>query len=306
MIDLKKLIEAGVHFGHQTWRWSPKMQPYIWGEKNSIHLIDVSKTAALLEKAAAFLESLASQGKPILWIGTKKAAQAVIADIACKLKNPYVNHRWIGGTLTNFPQVKKSVTKLLHYEDILSKAEEHTYTKKERVHLQKMADRHRKNVGGICTLSWPIGALVVVDVKKEYTAIREAAAMGIPVIGIVDTNSDPSIDYPIPANDDITRAISLLTHYLAEAVARGYAVAATRPSEEAKSEDMVEAMLKKVLGEEEEEKGARGQRRGRPTPQANRGRRPGNRAPSRPASGPHKAEKPQTTESPKTDQPATE
>lgn len=282
MIDLKKLIEAGVHFGHQTWRWCPKMQPYIWGEKNSIHLIDVSKTARQMEKAAAFLESVASEGKPILWIGTKKAAQKVIEEVAGQLKAPYVNHRWIGGTLTNFPQVKKSVTKLLHYEDILAKASEHSYTKKELVHLQKMADRHRKNVGGICHLSWPVGAIVIIDVKKEHTAVREAATMGIPVVGIVDTNSDPSmITYPIPANDDIIRSNKLITEYLAEAAARGYAVAASRPQEEVGSEDTVESLLKRALSEEEEERARGPQRRGRSAGGQSRGggaRRPAQRS----------------------------
>lgn len=277
MIDLKKLIEAGVHFGHQTWRWCPKMKPYIWGSKNSIHLIDVSKTAVQMEKAAQALEQIAAEGKPILWVGTKKAAQKPVLDVAQRLQCPYVTHRWIGGTLTNFPQVKKSVTKLLHYEDILSKANEHFYTKKELGLLQKMAERHRKNVGGITKLTWPIGAVVVVDVKKEHTAVKEAVAAGVPVIGIVDTNSDPSlIQYVIPANDDIVRSINIILGYLADATDRGYAKADRRPQEQDHQEGHLDRLMHDALpGEDEEEKARRPQhRRGRGT-SAVRSRRPG-------------------------------
>jgi small subunit ribosomal protein S2 len=281
MVDLKKLIEAGVHFGHQTWRWNPKMRPYIWGSKNAVHLIDVSKTARQLEKAAQFLESMAAQGKSILWVGTKKPAQRVVEEIGQRLKQPYVTHRWIGGTLTNFPQVKKSVTKLLHYEDVLSKAEQYPYTKKELGLFQKMIDRYLKSVGGIRTLSWPVGAIVVVDVKKEQTAVREAAAAGVPVVALVDTNSDPSlVDYVIPANDDIPRSIAVITGYLAEAVERGKALASSQQQEEMASENTVESMLKHAMGAEEEEErttAPRAPRRGRTGGPGQRSRRPGTR-----------------------------
>ena len=226
MKDLKELISAGVQFGHQTWRWCPKMKPYIWGAKNSVHLIDVYKTAHQLEKAAKFLESLAAQGKSVLWVGTKKAAQDIIKQVAEQSKSPYVNHRWVGGTLTNYPQVKKSVTKLLHYEDILAKAGQHNYTKKELGLIQKMLDRLSKNVGGIRKLTWPVGALVVVDVNREHVAVHEALSANVPVIALVDTNSDPSmIDYVIPANDDAPRSIAILLEYLATAVQQGQKVA---------------------------------------------------------------------------------
>lgn len=263
MFDLKKLIEAGVHFGHQTWRWCPKMKPYIWGSKNSVHLIDVSKTAIQMEKASKFLEKIASEGKTILWVGTKKSAQHAIQDIAIKLTAPFVTHRWIGGTLTNFPQVKKSVTKLLHYEDVLSKADQHLYTKKELGLFQKMVERNQKNVGGIRKLSWPIGAVVIVDVKKEHTAVREAASAGVPIVALVDTNSDPSlVDYVIPANDDIPRSVSVILGYLSEAVARGQSVAeANRPQEDVASENSVEKMLEQALRGDDEEEKNRGPRR---------------------------------------------
>lgn len=284
MIDLKELIKAGVHFGHQTWRWCPKMSPYIWGAKNGIHLIDVAKTAHQIEKAAKFLEGVAATGRPILWVGTKSSAQKAILEIAGKLKSPSVTHRWIGGTLTNYIQVKKSVTKLLHYEDVLTKADDYLYTKKELGLFQKMVGRHQKNVGGIRSLTWPVGAIVVVDVKKEFTAIREAASAGVPVVALVDTNSDPSfIDYVIPANDDIPRSIETVLKPLAEAVARGQVAAASRPAEEIAEALNIDKMIEQaLLGEEEggakpQQRRSRGGGRNnnrRQGPGGNRGGRP--------------------------------
>lgn len=223
MIDLRKLFEAGVHFGHQKTRWCPKMAPYIWGHKNNIHLVDISKTAIQLEKAAKFLENSIASGSSVLWIGTKKAAQDNVKNIGAALNMPYVNHRWIGGTLSNFAQVKKSVTKFLHYKDVIEKADKYPhYTKKELNVVTKAAGRLEKNVGGILNLKWPVGVLVIVDVLKERSALREASSMGIPVIGLVDTNADPSlVDFVIPSNDDSPRAIQVILDYLAEAAKRG-------------------------------------------------------------------------------------
>ncbi len=223
MIDYRELVKAGVHFGHQKSRWSPKMAPYIWGFKNGVHLVDVSKTATQLEKAAKFLEGIAAQGKTILWVGTKKAAQGAILDATSRLNMPYVTHRFIGGTLTNHSQIKKAVTKLLHYKDVLGRSEKFPhYTKKELNALQKDTERLEKNVGGITSLLWPVGALVLIDVRKEASALREAARMGVPVVALVDTNNDPSmVDYVIPGNDDAPRAIRVIVDYLADAVAKG-------------------------------------------------------------------------------------
>lgn len=231
MIDFKKLIQAGVHFGHKTSRWNPRMSPFIWGFKNNIHLIDVSKTAYQLEKAAQFLESVAASGATVLWVGTKKVAQNIVANSAQNATSPYVTHRWIGGTLTNYPQVKKSLTKLLHYEDIIAKSEQFPYTKKELVSIQKNIERLHKNVGSIRNLTLPVGAVVLVDVKKEQTALREAKAQGIPVVALVDTNSDPSlVDYVIPSNDDAPKAIQVILDYLADAVKKGLAQATEKKS----------------------------------------------------------------------------
>ncbi len=267
MIDFKQLVKAGVHFGHRTSVWCPRMAPYIWGHKNNVHLIDVSKTAFQLEKAAQFLEGVASEGKSVLWIGTKKAAQDPIRLAAERLNLPYVNHRWIGGTLSNFPQVKKSVTKLLHYEDVLVKDNSGSfYTKKELNRFKKAVERLKKNIGGIVNLRWPLGAVVIVDVNKEASALREAAAMKIPVVALVDTNSDPSlVNYVIPGNDDAPRSIKLIVDYLEEAARRGQEAAKVKKDEivaqEPDEEESLFATITEEEGEEEEggRKGARKQ-----------------------------------------------
>ncbi|MGZ6250673.1 MAG: 30S ribosomal protein S2 [Candidatus Chromulinivorax sp.] len=222
MIEFRELIQAGLHFGHQKSRWCPKMAPYIWGHRNGIHLIDVSKIAFNLEKAANFLESVAARGETILWVGTKKSAKTMIESIGQNLNMPYVNYRWLGGTITNFYQVKKAVTKFLHLEDVLKKANESIYTKKECVTFQKSADRLKRTVGGLIELKMPIGAIVLIDVKKEATALQEAVAAGVPVVALVDSNANPTgVDFVIPGNDDSPKAIKLVLDYLAAGAARG-------------------------------------------------------------------------------------
>ena len=232
MIDLKLLIKSGVHFGHQKSKRNPKMDPYIWGYKNNVNLIDVSKTAYQLERAARFLESVAAENKTILWVGTKKPAQETILHIARELNQPYVVYRWVGGTFSNNRQVRKAVANLLHYNDILEKSEQFPYNKKELSTFQKRVDRLNRIVGGIRSLTWPVGAVIVVDVKKEHVAVKEALSMGIPIVALVDTNSDPSsVDYVIPANDDVPRSINVLLSYLADAVHRGQQIAASTPQD---------------------------------------------------------------------------
>lgn len=240
-MDFRELVKAGVHFGHQASRWVPKMSPYIWGVKNKIHLIDVSKTAYQLEKAAEFLKQITAQGKQILWVGTKKPARQIVEDIAKKLTMPYVNHRWIGGTLSNFAQVKKSVTRLLHYEDVLKKSEQNShYTKKELNEIKKSIDRLNIIVGGIRSLAWPIGAVVLVDVNKEQSALKEAVKVGIPVVALVDTNADPSlVDYVIPANDDAPRSIRIILEYLEQAAQKGKQQAQVASAKEKNDEKKV-------------------------------------------------------------------
>lgn len=249
MMDFKELIKHGVHFGHQKKRWCPKMAPYIWGVQNNIHLIDVSKTAFQLEKAANFLKSVAAEGKKILWVGTKKAARDAVVKTATDLKMPYVCHRWIGGTLSNNSQVKKSVTNLLHKEDVLANVDKFPlYIKKEFNKIQKDVERLDKSVGGIKHLSWPLGAVVLVDVSKERSALKEAAAMGIPVIAIVDTNSDPSfVDIVIPANDDSPRALGLLIGRLGQATAEGIALAQDNVAKEKEDRAMAAKQKKDAV-----------------------------------------------------------
>lgn len=248
MIDFSALVKAGVHFGHQTSRWMPKMAPYIWGVKNKVHLIDVSKTAHQLERSAQFLKEVASQGKQILWVGTKKPAREIIKAVATKLDMPFVNHRWIGGTLSNFVQVKKSVTRLLHFEDVLEKSEKYPhYTKKELNEIQKNVERLKNIVGGIRKLSMPLGAIVLVDVNKEQSALREAVSVGVPVVGLVDTNSDPSlVNYVIPANDDAPRSIKVIIDYLEKAVEAG------KQAKTVEKEQKAEA-AKKIIKKDEKE-----------------------------------------------------
>lgn len=276
MIDFRKLVEHGVHFGHQTSRWNPRMQPYIWGHRNGIHLIDVSKTAHQLEQAAKFLHDITAEGKTVLWVGTKKPAAATIEAAGKRVNMPYVRTRWVGGTLTNHSQVKKSVTRLLHFEDVLAKsveaADKYHYTKKELNTFQKLIQRLEKGVGGIRNLRWPLGAVVVVDVKKECTAIKEAKFAGIPVVAMVDTNCDPSdVDFVIPANDDSPRSIEFIINFLAEAVEEGKKkriadVAAAKAAAEESEEPSEKAKLLAAVADEEDEnkpKGpARGARRG--------------------------------------------
>lgn len=266
MIDFRNLVKAGVHFGHQSSRWCPRMAPYIWGQKNGVHLINVAKTAVQLDKAAKFLETVIGEGKNIMWIGTKKPAQALIQEAAKATNMPYVTHRWIGGTLTNNSQVKKSATKYLHLKDVIAKSDRLRYTKKEFSVFQKLVDRLEKNIGGILNLTLPIGALVVVDVKKEASAIKEAMYMGIPVVALVDTNCDPlGIDYVIPGNDDSAKSIKVVLEHLTQAAQKGLEIAAAKKEEEEKELELLrekkrterkEAAKKAELKEASEKKAA--------------------------------------------------
>lgn len=256
MVSLKQLAQAGVHFGHKTSRWHPKMKPYIWGSRNKIHLINIAKTAFLLERAQNFLKELAQNGKPILWVGTKKSAQKAIIDQATKLDMPYVSHRWIGGTLSNYDQVKKAVTRLLHLRDVVQKPS-HRYTKKEQSVLQKEIERLEKNFGGIIDLKAIPSALVIVDARKERSAIKEALVMGIPVVALVDTNTDPSgINYVIPGNDDSPKSIELILSALAESVAQGAAVAKENQEKERAEKQAARALAKKGSQKAKDDNGA--------------------------------------------------
>lgn len=257
-MDYKKLIEAGVHFGHQRTRWCPLMKPYIWGLRSGIHLIDVSKTLQSLEKAGKFLEQVAAEGKPVLWVGTKPAAQKIIAEVAQKLDCPFITYRWVGGLLTNHTQVKKSLLKMFNYEDVLNKAEDYRYTKKELNLFRKIVEKLNKTLNGVRTLNWPVGAVVIIDAKKENTALKEAIQSQAPTVALVDTNTDPSdIDFVIPGNDDSPKSIRIITEYLATFVERGKATAAEnakKAKKEAEAKKAAEAAAKKEVKAADEHK----------------------------------------------------
>jgi len=219
---MKELLEAGVHFGHQTKRWNPKMKPYIFGARNGIHVIDLQKAAALFQKAYDFVRDISFKGKSIIFVGTKKQAQEPIKQEAIRCNMFYVNNRWLGGTLTNFTTIKKSIDKLKELEQMKEKGEYEGRAKKEILKLEKQRDKLEKVLEGIKEMKELPGAIFVIDSRKEKIAINEAAKVGIPVIGVVDTNCDPDgIDYIIPGNDDAIRAIRLFASKIADAVIEG-------------------------------------------------------------------------------------
>src|SRR5215210_641711 len=218
---MKELLEAGVHFGHQTRRWNPKMKPYIFGKRNGIYIIDLQKTLKLFEQVVEFVQELSSQGKRILFVGTKRQAQEAIAEEARRCGEFWVTNRWLGGTLTNFVTLRTSIQRLKEAEARLND-ESGALTKKERLRLEREREKMVKNLDGIRDMEELPDALFVVDPKKEYIAISEANKLGIPVIAIVDTNCDPElIDYIIPGNDDAIRAIRLFASRVADAYLEG-------------------------------------------------------------------------------------
>jgi small subunit ribosomal protein S2 len=220
-VTMKELLEAGVHFGHQTRRWNPKMKPYIFGKRNGIYIIDLQKTLKLFEQVVEFVNSLAVQGKRLLFVGTKRQAQEAIAEEARRCGEFHVTNRWLGGTLTNFVTLRASIERLKEIEARLGD-ENSPLTKKERLRLEREHERMAKNLEGIRDMQELPDALFVVDPKKEYIAIAEANKLAIPVIAMVDTNCDPElIDYIIPGNDDAIRAIRLFASRIADAYIEG-------------------------------------------------------------------------------------
>ncbi len=218
---MKELLEAGVHFGHQTRRWNPKMKPYIFGKRNGIYIIDLQKTLKLFNQVAEFVQGLAAEGKRILFVGTKRQAQEAIEEEARRAGEFSVTNRWLGGTLTNFVTLRTSLARLKEIEARLND-ENSPLTKKERLRIERERDKMVKNLDGIRDMQELPDALFVVDPKKEYIAVAEANKLGIPVIALVDTNCDPElIDYIIPGNDDAIRAIRLFASRVADAYLEG-------------------------------------------------------------------------------------
>ncbi|MEW5805992.1 MAG: 30S ribosomal protein S2 [Acidobacteriota bacterium] len=221
-VELKELLEAGVHFGHQTKRWNPKMKPYIFGQRNNIYIIDLQKTLDKFREAANFVTELASRGNKIIFLGTKRQAQDVISEEAVRCGMPFVNQRWLGGLLTNFRTVIKGVNRLNKLEEILKPENHGNLSKKERARLEKERVKLEKVLSGIRTLESLPDAIFIVDPKKERIAVSEASKIGIPIVAVVDTNCDPeNIDYVIPGNDDAIRAIKLFTSKIADSVIEG-------------------------------------------------------------------------------------
>ncbi|MFC1711305.1 30S ribosomal protein S2 [Patescibacteria group bacterium] len=221
-ISLQDLLEAGSHFGHQAKRWNPKMKPYIWQARDGVHIFDLVKTKDQLVKACEAAKEMVKNNEIIVMVGTKRQAKAIIKEEALKAGMPYVTHRWLGGTITNWGQIETSIKKLNEMKEKTEKGEYKKYTKKENILIQREIARLEKIVGGLTNLKKTPEAIFVVDAKREYAAVKEANMKGIKVFAIVDSNCDPeNIDYLIPANDDAVRSIKLLVGTFAKAVADG-------------------------------------------------------------------------------------
>ena len=227
-IQMKELLEAGVHFGHQTRRWNPKMKPFIFGKRNGIHIVDLQKTLHHFEDSAEFIRDLAANGRNVLFVGTKRQAQDAIREEAERCGMFYMNHRWLGGTMTNFRTIRKSIQRFKEIEEILSNEDSHL-TKKERIHLERQRRKMDRAFGGIKDMEDLPDALFVIDTVHEHIAIKEANRLNIPVVAVVDTNSDPEeVDFPIPGNDDAIRAIRLFTSRIADNILEGLNLADER------------------------------------------------------------------------------
>jgi small subunit ribosomal protein S2 len=229
VVTMRQMLEAGVHFGHQTRRWNPKMKRFIFGERNGIYIIDLDQTLARAEASYKFVRDLSAKGGTVLFIGTKKQAQDPVRDYANKCGMPYINERWLGGMLTNFETISKRVAKMMEYERMRAAGEFEAMPKKEALLLSRELEKLQKNLGGIRGMNRRPDAVFILDTKKEHIGVTEANKLGIPVIAVVDTNVDPDVvQYPIPGNDDAIRANALMCHVIAEAVLEGRFIANKR------------------------------------------------------------------------------
>ncbi|PSL39768.1 SSU ribosomal protein S2P [Labedella gwakjiensis] len=243
VVTIRQLLDSGVHFGHQTRRWNPKMKRFIFTERSGIYIIDLQQSLAFIDKAYDFVKETVAHGGTILFVGTKKQAQESIAEQATRVGQPYVNQRWLGGLLTNFQTVSKRLARMKELEELdFEDGSKSGFTKKELLIKKRELDKLHKSLGGIRNLTKTPSALWVVDTKKEHLAIDEAKKLGIPVIGILDTNCDPDeVQYPIPGNDDAIRSVSLLTRIVADAAAEGLIQRHQKPEEGAEpAEPMAE------------------------------------------------------------------
>ncbi len=282
----QQLLEAGVHFGHLKKKWNPKMLPYIFAEKNGIHIIDLNKTIEGLDEAAAALKSIAKSGKKIMFVATKKQAKEIVAEAATRANMPYVTERWLGGMLTNFTTIRKSVKKMLSIEKMLNDGTMDSVTKKERLTLTRSKEKMEKVLGGISQMGRVPAAIFMVDISHEHIALAEAKRLGITTFAMVDTNSDPTkVDYAIPANDDATKSIAIITQYLTSVILEGLQERAqVKETEEDGNDDEMDNRGRGLdINEEDGEGGRRGGRgRGR---SAGAGAGAGAGAPGRGAGG---------------------
>jgi small subunit ribosomal protein S2 len=254
----QQLLEAGVHFGHLRKKWNPKMLPYIYAEKKGIHIIDLNKTVECLQETAQALKNIAKSGKKIMFVGTKKQAKEIVTECAKKVNMPYVTERWLGGMLTNFNTVRKSVKKMQSIEKMLNDGSFDNITKKERLQLSRDKDKMEKVLGGIAQLGRVPAALFIIDIGHEHIAMSEAKRLGITTFGMVDTNCDPNkVDFPVPANDDATKSIAIITNYITAAIAEGLAERQAEKSEEDEAEDTTENTVKFSVDDEADAEGGK-------------------------------------------------
>jgi len=277
----QQLLDAGVHFGHLRKKWNPKMLPYIFAEKKGIHIIDLNKTVECLQETAAVMKQISRSGKKILFVGTKKQAKDIVNECARRVNMPFVTERWLGGMLTNFNTVRKSVKKMQSIEKMLGDGTFDSITKKERLTLSRDKEKMEKVLGGIAQLGRIPAALFIVDIGHEHIALAEAKRLGITTFGVVDTNCDPNkVDFAIPANDDATKSIAIISNYLTAAIAEGLAerqAAKEEEAEESTTTDENEKKAAKLLAEAESEagRGGRGRTTGGTGPGGQRRRTPG-------------------------------
>ena len=269
----QQLLEAGVHFGHLKKKWNPKMLPYIFAEKKGIHIIDLNKTVEGLEEAAAAMKSIAKSGKKIMFVATKKQAKEIVTEAAKRVNMPFVTERWLGGMLTNFNTVRKSVKKMQATEKMLNDGTFDSITKKERLTLTREKDKMEKVLGGIAQISRVPAALFLVDIGHEHIALSEAKRLNITTFGMVDTNCDPNkVEFSIPSNDDATKSIAIITNFIVAAIAEGLAERQAEKEEEAEEvEESTSRDIKFDDGEDEEKDRRRG---GSGAPAGGKGRGP--------------------------------
>lgn len=259
----QQLLEAGVHFGHLKKKWNPKMLPYIFAEKKGIHIIDLNKTVECLQETAAAMKQIARSGKKILFVGTKKQAKDIVSECAARVNMPFVTERWLGGMLTNFNTVRKSVKKMQSIEKMLGDGSFDSITKKERLTLSRDKEKMEKVLGGIAQLGRVPAALFIIDIGHEHIAMAEAKKLGISTFGMVDTNCDPNkVDFVIPANDDATKSIAIIVNYITAAIAEGLAERQAAKDEDVEdvADDDKEKSAAKLLAEAEAEGGRGGGR----------------------------------------------